>query len=218
MYSGVIDPAPDHVVFAVFEDGRPLAVERRPMRGRDAATLVPFVEETLKKCGLALDDVKRWTAGSGPGSFTGLRLIAALVQGWCMGKSDTLCRNVPGALALAGMLKPAPGTEAGALYDGRNKELLFFGIKCDENGQLMPSGKTAVLNRETAEAFFAADPMPLALFSSEEENIRKILPAGIEVKSFASSDPALLDQADYREYDNDLTSPVYIRPAVYLEK
>ena len=48
MYSAVIDPAPDHAAFALLKDERVIAIERRPMRGRDAAALPLFILETLK--------------------------------------------------------------------------------------------------------------------------------------------------------------------------
>ena len=113
MYSAVIDPAPDHAAFALLEDARVIAIERRPMRGRDAAALPVFILETLKNHNVDFSAVKRWTVGSGPGSFTGLRLVSALVSAWSLGKEDVKTRNVPGAVALGAMLKLAPGTEAG---------------------------------------------------------------------------------------------------------
>ena len=48
MYSAVIDPAPDHAAFALLEDDKVITIERRPMRGRDAAALPVFILETLK--------------------------------------------------------------------------------------------------------------------------------------------------------------------------
>ena len=216
MYRAVIDPAPDHVAFALFDDEKQLILENRPMRGRDAAELPVFILDTLRSCGVDFHAVKRWTVGAGPGSFTGLRLVSAMVSAWCLDKEDVRSRNIPGAIALAGMLHLAADEKAGAVYDGRNKEILYFGVTGTASGDVIPTGETAVLNKEQAEEFFRNRPQErLAMFSCEAEAIRKILPQGVEASDFAFSDTALLNRTQSRDFDNDLTRLVYIRPAVY---
>ena len=218
MYRAVIDPAPDHVAFALLKDSELLLLERRPMRGRDAAALPVFILDALKSRGVSLPEVKEWTVGSGPGSFTGLRLVSALVSAWCLGKEDVRSRNVPGAVALAGMLKLAPGEKAGAVYDGRNHEILYFGVTGLENGDAAPTGETAVLNREQAQEFFASRTGErLAVFSGEADAVQAILPPGVDPERFEYSDTVLLARTGVQAFDNDLTKLVYIRPAVYVK-
>ena len=217
MYRAVIDPAPDHAAFALLCDDKLITLERRPMRGRDAAELPVFILDTLKACQIEFSDVKRWTVGSGPGSFTGLRLVSALVSAWSLGKEDVRTRNVPGAVALAGMLRPAPGEKAGAVYDGRNREILYFGVQGLENGDVAPTGETAVLNREQAEEFFSSRKGErLAVFACEAEAVSKVLAGSAVPEVFEFSDTALLDRTTVQEFDNDLTRLVYIRPAVHV--
>ena len=216
MYSAVIDPAPDHAAFALLKDDTVITIERRPMRGRDAAALPVFILDTLKAHGVDFDSVKRWTVGSGPGSFTGLRLVSALVSAWSLGK-DVSTRNVPGAVALGAMLDLAPGEKAGVLYDGRNKEVLFFGVEGLPEGDLKPTGETAVLNAEQAAEFFSSRNERLAMFASESKAITSVLPAGIVPESFEYSDTARLALTRAQDFDNDLTRLVYIRPAVYTQ-
>ena len=217
MYRAVIDPAPDHTAFALLKDRELICLENRPMRGRDAAELPVFLLETLSKQGVGPDGIKRWTVGSGPGSFTGLRIVSALVAAWSLGKDDVLTRSVPGAVALAGMLHPAPGERVGAVYDGRNREILYFGVEGCAGNDARPAGETAVLNREQAAGFFSKRPGErLAAFACEEEAVRAVLPAQARLESFAFSDTVLLDRTVLQPFDNDLTKLVYIRPAVYV--
>ena len=217
MYSAVIDPAPDHAAFALLKDDQIIAIERRPMRGRDAAALPVFILETLKNHDVDFSAVKRWTVGSGPGSFTGLRLVAALVSAWSLGKDDVKTRNVPGAVALGAMLKLAPGEKAGVLYDGRNREVLYFGVEGLPGNDLKPTGETAVLNAEQAAEFFSSRKERLAMFSSESKAIALVLPEDVKVESFEYADTARLALTEVQDFDNDLTRLVYIRPAVYTQ-
>ena len=216
MYRAVIDPAPDHTAFALLEDDELICLENRPMRGRDAAELPVFLLETLSKQGVAPGAVKRWTVGSGPGSFTGLRIVAALTAAWSLSKDDVLTRSVPGAVALAGMLHPAPGERVGAVYDGRNHEILYFGVEGCAGNDARPAGETAILDKNQAADFFSKRSCErLAAFACEEEAVRAILPGDAHLECFAFSDTVLLDRTAFQPFDNDLTKLVYIRPAVY---
>ena len=210
---GVIDPQPGNLGFALFDsNGKLLTRADRPMHGRDAAELPEFIAGVLAQLDLELDAVSRWTIGSGPGSFTFLRLVAALAAGWKFADDSVKFRCVPGALALGSSLKN--GENAGILYDGRNKEILFFGITHDGTA-LTPTGETAVLNNSQCAEFFAAHkPDKLFCFAAEQPAVEAVLPEDIHVEA---AEPDLSALAENRSipFDNDLNSLVYIRPAVF---
>ena len=165
----------------------------------------------ISQINLKLSDVKRWTVGSGPGSFTFLRVVAALAAGWKFADQEMDFRCVPGALALAG----ATGeTACGVLYDGRNKEILYFGA-VKRNGAWESSGETAVLNAAQAAGFFADRPQEkLVCFECEKTAIEAILPENCSVKA-VSPELAALAGNSVIPFDNDLDDLVYIRPAVF---
>ena len=212
--TGVLDPQPGNLAFALFENDRLIFVENCQMHGRDAAILPDFIAGKLAERNLKINDVLNWTIGSGPGSFTFLRLVAALAAGWKFANAAMQFRCVPGALALAGASGIADGESCGVLYDGRNKEILYFGaIKKD--GGFSASGTTAVLNREQAAEFLARRrEEKLVCFESEKSAIEAILPADVAVTP-VSPDPAALALNTSIPYDNDLNDLVYIRPAVF---
>ena len=211
MLHGVMDPQPGRFGFALFDGDRELVKTSCPMHGRDAAALPEFVEAQLTQLDLKLSDVKRWTVGSGPGSFTFLRVVAALAAGWKFADPEMDFRCVPGALALAG----ATGeTACGVLYDGRNKEILYFGA-VKRNGAWESSGETAVLNREQAAGFFADRPQEkLVCFECEKSAIEAILPGNCSVTAVVPELAALAGNTA-TAFDNDLDDLVYIRPAVF---
>lgn len=113
-YAAAIDLSGRSAGFALMKDQELLCAASRPMRGRDSAELADFVAQQLAANGVELAEVSDWTVGSGPGSFTGLRLAAALAAGWTFGKegcAPAACRPLwrwpPGS-----KLPMAPGSAA----------------------------------------------------------------------------------------------------------
>ena len=183
------------------------------MHGRDAAILPDFVAGELQKVDLKINDVTKWTIGSGPGSFTFLRLVAALAAGWKFADPAMAFRCVPGALALAGAANLDDNETCGVLYDGRNKEILYFGA-VKRNGAWESSGETAVLNAPLAQEFFASRPQEkLVCFECEKSAIEAIIPASVTVEAVTPELSALANNSAI-PFDNDLDNLVYIRPAV----
>ena len=174
MLHGVLDPQPGKLVFALFDDDKLLRQSELEMHPRDASLVPEFAEKELAACGTTLENVTRWSFGCGPGSFTFLRVVAALGAGWAAGNDKLRFRCVPGALALAAALDIAEGEKAGVIYDGRNKELLCFGVK-KVDGELIPTGEELILNGPAAQEYFSANPIRLAAFASEEAVLNKLL-------------------------------------------
>ena len=210
---GILDPQPGNLAFALFRDAELLLRSDCPMHGRDAAILPDFVAGELQKVDLKINDVTKWTIGSGPGSFTFLRLVAALAAGWKFADPAMSFRCVPGALALAGAANLDDNETCGVLYDGRNKEILYFGA-VKRNGAWESSGETAVLNAALAEEFFASRPQEkLVCFECEKSAIEAIIPASVTVEAVTPELSALANNSAI-PFDNDLDNLVYIRPAV----
>ena len=213
IFHGALDLAGNLAAFALADDaGTILVDETRPMRGREAAALAPWLNELLAAQNLAVRDATRWTVGSGPGSFTGMRLASALVKGWVYGRDDVRTRCVPTALIAAAACTSAT---ACVLQDGRNREMLVFGVKRAGGGYL-PDGFTAVWNAEqAAEHLPKAGYAEYAVFSGEEAAVRALLPeygGSLTVCAQYSAVPLLRAGVPF---DDDLDKLVYIRPAVF---
>jgi tRNA A37 threonylcarbamoyladenosine modification protein TsaB len=206
-----MDPQPGSFGFALFDGDRELVKTSCPMHGRDAAELPDFVEAQLAQINLKLSDVKRWTVGSGPGSFTFLRVAAALGAGWAAGNDKIRFRCLPGAPALAKALQVADGETVGCIYDGRNKELLCFTV-CNNGGKLQPAGEELILTAPAALEYFKKNPMRLAAFPADEAVLKKYLADEVPLEIITPDLGAIA--AAPGEFDNDADKMCYIRPAV----
>lgn len=210
---GALDLSGNQAAFAVMDDaGKILIDETRPMRGREAASLASFLTGLLAEKGVDLRDVMHWTVGSGPGSFTGMRLASALVKGWVFGRPEVQVRCVPSAL-IAGAA--AEAEHVAVLQDGRNQEMLVFGLK-KQDGCYVPDGFTAVWNREQA-----AEQLPRqeygewAVFAADEAAVRKLLPETVTDLTVCQTFSAVPLLQSQMPFDGDLNGLVYIRPAVF---
>jgi tRNA threonylcarbamoyladenosine biosynthesis protein TsaB len=85
----------------------PLAVSRREVRHRHGSHLLEQIDEVLAQAGLTLDDLAGLAVGTGPGSFTGLRVGLATL------KTVAYARALP----LAGVMSSDALRRAGGLDD-----------------------------------------------------------------------------------------------------
>lgn len=130
MYVAALDTSVSEAAFAVGEatdengrDVRLVLADHGLPIGRRSAGLLPHLRQQLTAAGVALGDISHWTVGMGPGSFTGVRVGAALVEGIRFASGATV-RGLPSSLALAGQADPAPEDTVAVLRDGRRGELI----------------------------------------------------------------------------------------------
>jgi tRNA A37 threonylcarbamoyladenosine modification protein TsaB len=218
-YSAAIDLSGKAAGFALAEtdSGKILTSTHKPMRGRSSSGLSSWILGVLEEHGVNITDIDRWTVGSGPGSFTGMRLVAALVIGITMDQNDIKTRCVPTAVALGGAIDTAEGDKIATVFDGRNKEILLFEL-VKQNGELVPTGKTKVLNQESAGEFFVRNKYEkIVALNYDSVNIESVLNNEIfsDIQWVETLAFEKLVECKYKEFDNNLTDLVYIRPAVF---
>ena len=214
MRYGALNPVTEGVWFAVMEDDTLLFNTFAPMKGRDAATLPDFVEQTLSARKLTIADITFWSTGAGPGGFTALRMTAALVAAWALEHDEIKFRCVPAAFALTGKLQGKEGDRLDCLFDGRNREILLYGMEF-KNGRWESRNHNAVLNSDAFQSYKASACGRFIADSAEYDSVIKI--TGSEGIEKCDSDCADLIRTTAIPYDNNADNLVYIREAVELK-
>ncbi len=188
---------------------------------RGTLTLLPnFINKALAENNLSLQQIEKWVLGTGPGSFTGIRIGLAFAKGICLVEQKPFT-GLTTSYALAAMaLEAHPNTEhVGVLYDGRKNELLYHVFK-NNNGEVIPADEATVI---CADDLQNLSPMPDSFISLHHDAVNKILPAELQEKTvYADSIDAfyLINPASNRfektlEKMIETCEPVYVRPAVF---
>lgn len=96
---------------AVLDGSRVTAQTTAAMKGTDAERLMPAVLQALLEAGTTLGRVDRVVCGSGPGSFTSLRIAASIAKGIAVGRGIPLFAVSSLALIVAANAADAEGSE-----------------------------------------------------------------------------------------------------------
>lgn len=92
---------------AVLRDGAVVASAEAAMRGEREERLMPAVAATLAAAGVSPASVERIVCGSGPGSFTSLRIAASIAKGMAYAHDASLCA-VSSLTLMVAALEPLP--------------------------------------------------------------------------------------------------------------
>lgn len=107
---------------AICDDERPLAVYNIDNGLTQSELLLPMAENMLKSIKLGFSDVELFACATGPGSFTGVRIGAALVKGLAFGKDipcvsvSTLDGLAENAAGLSGIIVPVMDARRSQVY------------------------------------------------------------------------------------------------------
>lgn len=112
-------------------------IERYQIAPREHSSLIlPMMEELLSEVGLTLKQLDALAFGCGPGSFTGVRIAASVIQGVAFG-ADLPVVPVSSLAALAqGVYREQQSEQVLAAFDARMQEV-YWGIYKLEADDLM---------------------------------------------------------------------------------
>ena len=144
-----LETAADPGSIALWRDGEVVARVCAAAQS-NSATLLPLAEATLREAGLGFADLNAIAFGSGPGSFTGLRVACGVAQGLAFARDLPLL----GVGTLEAMAQESGGRRVIVLLDARMGEVYagFFedGEPRGEIGVYLAAARSAARNDRLA--------------------------------------------------------------------
>ena len=211
-----LDTASAQASFAIADSatGEVLAADHEIALGRRSAGLLDRVLAILDELNAEIADIRQWTIGMGPGSFTGIRVGAAMVKGICQG-TGAQYRGLPSSLGLVIAAGEAKGQRVAALSDGRRGQVLVSPY-CWQDGVAIADGDAEVM----ALADLADQPMHYAVLASDPI-VDALEPVIARTTVLPGADASrLLTPQGWPWPDGAAqeasTEPVYVRPPVFV--
>lgn len=129
-------------------------VAARDVKMRDAAgdQLMPGIAETLAEAKIGVGDVDRIVCGGGPGSFTSLRIAAAIAKGLAMSAGKPLYAVSSLALMVGAAKPPLSPGEYVATLDALRGEHYIASCTVSVSGDVVDVGPVGVTTDSELEA------------------------------------------------------------------
>ena len=182
--------------------------------------LLPMAEDALKSLRLSFSDIDIFTASMGPGSFTGVRIGAALVKGLAFGRSVP-CISVSTIEALAENLTSLDGVIV-PVMDARRSQVYTAIFESDGETLVRKCDDCAIPIKELAEMLREYKGKRIYLVGDGYDVARRGLT--VEGITLQNTPPLLISASAYSiarvalrkyergEYEDDKSiSPIYLR-------
>jgi tRNA threonylcarbamoyladenosine biosynthesis protein TsaB len=130
---------------AVVVGARVLAEATTAMRGEREERLMPAVGATLAEAGVAPGDLGGIVCGSGPGSFTSLRIAASIAKGLASATGAPLLAVPSHLLIVAGAPVPLAAGRYLTVLDAMRGEVFALAVELPEGSEVAPRGPLEIV-------------------------------------------------------------------------
>lgn len=205
---------------ALWQDGEMLALSSLSSGNTHSTTLLPMVEQMLKNTGRRISDMDLFACTVGPGSFTGVRIGAATLQGLAFG-TDKPCVGVSSLTAMAYQLRGFPGILCPVI--GARRSQLYSALFRSDGEHIRRLTKDGIVLTTELSAYLAPYDDPVHFTGDGYADAHKAAvhphlyptPAALRVPSAFAAAEAAYDlyesTADKSVFTRTSVQPVYLR-------
>ncbi len=219
MYTAGIDTTSQFASFSLIESttGKEILSSPNIAMGSQSAQLALHLTDLLHDAGIKWHQIQRWSVGTGPGSFTGIRVGIALVLGICTA-TQAVYRGVPTSLAMGLQSEANEDEQITVIHDGRQDEVIITRYHYLEGKMVCVDESTAIKLTELARI----ETSRFVVFAYDRiARMLPVLPATViqlphlEAR-FLCATPGWKWHDIEIDADRSLT-PIYVRPPVFVK-
>lgn len=146
-----LETANEQCSVCIAEENQELYFQLDARAKAQTQTILPFIEQGLSQTGIQIPDLTAIAFSRGPGSFSGVRINAAVTQALAW-SNDLPVIPVSSLQALAQAAYRIAGlTEVTAVLDARMKEVYMASYQLDESGIMQAADEEQLLSYSGAE-------------------------------------------------------------------
>lgn len=140
MFTAALDTSSQIASFTVedSDSGRIVYSNHSISIGKDSSRLALTIANDLETVGIDLSQIRNWIVGTGPGSYTGIRVGIAFVQGVCDVTGARLA-GYPSSLAMGFQAAGGDGECIAILHDARCESLILSLLTATADGLMEKS-------------------------------------------------------------------------------
>lgn len=142
-----IDLSGPFASFSLCSSGKLLCAKSFILQNKNNSAFFSLFFKTLRDNDISSHLIDKWIIGTGPGSFTGLRIASSFVQGITY-QSEKLSLGIPSAFPIASALKLQIGESAGILFPCSKNMFFLYGIKNEGAQGLKKIGDVNIITEQ----------------------------------------------------------------------
>ncbi len=220
--SAALDSSGNEIFLSVLRGEKELFFEKATLESRASSKLLAWISDSLDAGGVKIMDVRRWTLGTGPNSYSSLRVLSSLISGLLFENQAARGRGLPSASSLAFNLfkSPLAPDSIAVIFPIPSIQAVFYQHFEKANGHLPL--KSGFLGESNEIPDFPERSIYFALEKDAEMicAIKKSgkLPVNFEfsiVKNFPTHELALVNPEQFD--DASMRDLIYLRPPAELK-
>jgi len=173
-----------------------------------------FFSSFFLKCseyGIDISMIEKWIIGTGPGSFTGLRIASAYVMGITYGSSFKKAVGISSVFPVAVESVIENGERLGIIFPSSKETVYFCAVFSDEKGLMFMEKPPECMVKSELRKINCYNRFAVLCVDNENEGMRESLPKNSSVV-FLNRFPVEKMFCDFQNNYSGIEELIYLRP------